>query len=157
MHCSERIPVLHACAVMQPVLDAQAFFTVLFSYPFFSQQCSMNVWRDILVNTRRDDAVFVQETYSQLVPEPHGPEYQPMDTSAFFRTPTPKAFLWATQDISLGGDPAQWRQFADRLQTADNGQYSFVMYNVTADHQSMLTNPAGLASSILQAAAALGG
>ena len=149
---------MHACMMMRMQhVHAQAFFTILFSYPFFSQQCSLEVWRELLVNTRQGDAAFVQETYSQLVPEPHGPEDQSMATSAFFTLAKPKAFLWGTEDICLGGSPAQWLLFADRLRTANNGQYSSVVYNVTSDHQSMLTNPAGLAGTILQAAAALGG
>jgi pimeloyl-ACP methyl ester carboxylesterase len=136
---------------------AQAFFSILFSYPFFSQQCSPDLYRNFLVNTRKDQDVFVQQTYSLLVPEPHGPECEVMDTTAFFTLSKPKAFLLGTQDITLSNDPSQWLLFSDRMRSANNGQYAYQVFNVSTDHEAMLTDPVGLASVILQAAAALGG
>ena len=67
--------------MLEEAAAAQAFFTLIYSYPMFYQELSNEVFRDLFINTRKNDAAFVKETYKLLVPEPHGPELQ-VGTSA---------------------------------------------------------------------------
>ena len=63
-------------AALEEAAALQAFFTLIYSYPMFYQELSNEVFRDLFINTRKNDAAFVEETYKLLVPEPHGPELQ---------------------------------------------------------------------------------
>jgi hypothetical protein len=60
-----------------------------------------------------------------MVPEPRGPEYETLDTSAFFSTPKPKAFIFETADRSLSADPRSWLLFSDRVAASNNAQVPY--------------------------------
>ncbi|CAK0738454.1 hypothetical protein CVIRNUC_001045 [Coccomyxa viridis] len=130
---------------------AQAFFTITFSYPFFYQVCNRDVYRTYFVNTAANNTAFVTATYAGLVPEPHGPEMQTQNTTAFFQIPVPKAFVLGTQDVGLSGGYRSWLLFSDRLAEANNGNAPFRVHEIYGDHESMLTQPQNLAKGILQA------
>ena len=129
----------------------QAFFTITFSYPFFYQVCNRDVYRTYFVNTAANNTAFVTATYAGLVPEPHGPEMQTQNTTAFFQIPVPKAFVLGTQDVGLSGGYRSWLLFSDRLAQANNGNAPFRVHEIYGDHESMLTQPQNLAKGILQA------
>lgn len=73
----------------------------------------------------------MQRTYDLMVPEPRGPELQELDTSAFFSTPIPKAFIFETLDHSLSTDTSAWLLFSDRLAQSNNANVSYQVCSLT--------------------------
>ncbi|CAL8463657.1 g3191 [Coccomyxa elongata] len=138
-----------------PAFPAQAWFSLLFSYPLFYQQFTIDLYRGWMVNSVASNDALVQATYKMMVPEPHGPELATLDTSKFFTISKPKAFIYEILDLSLSTEPRAWLLFADRLNQANNGGLPLQVIQVQADHQGMLTNPVDLAASILKAISAL--
>lgn len=133
-----------------------AFFTLIYSYPMFYQELSNEVFRDLFINTRKNDAAFVEETYKLLVPEPHGPELQKVNATTFYTIPMPKAFINMNHDITLL-DYRTWLLFSDRVSRSDNAGVPYQVYTIYGDHESMLTQQANLATAILEAVAGLQG
>ena len=129
----------------------QAWFTILFSYPLFYQEFTSDIYRDYFVNTMANDTAFVTATYTAMVPEPHGPEIQQMDTTAFFQIPMPKAYISLTKDSSLSKDYKSWLLFSDRISKGNNAGVPYQVHEVYGDHEAMLTQPSQLALSILEA------
>ena len=80
----------------------QAWFTILFSYPLFYQEFTSDIYKRYFVGTMANDTAFVTATYAAMVPEPHGPELELMDTTDFFKIPCPKAYISLTQ---VDGNP----------------------------------------------------
>ena len=80
----------------------QAWFTILFSYPLFYQEFTQDIYKRYFVETMGNDTAFVTATYAAMVPEPHGPELELMDTTDFFKIPCPKAYISLTQ---VDGNP----------------------------------------------------
>ena len=101
-------------------LCMQALFTIMFSYPLFYQEFNIEVYKDYFVNTMANDTALIDGTYALMVPEPHGPEVQEMDTSKFFTIPMPKAYISLTKDITLSSSYTSWLMFSDRVKKGDN-------------------------------------
>lgn len=64
-----------------PVVRAQLFFTMMFTYPDFPQSLSstggavdLRVWKSIMINLEASNQTFAKDTYNRLVPEPVGPQ-----------------------------------------------------------------------------------
>ena len=121
--------------------------------------CNMDVWRGVFINTRSADLAFAQQTYSLLVPEPHGPQHEEVDTALFFTLPVPKIYILLDDDVTLGAGvyPNNFHYFSDRLRTANNGGYGYTVVHAQTDHEGMLSDSTEVARGILIAAAALGG
>ncbi len=109
-------------------LCMQALFTIMFSYPLFYQEFNIEVYKDYFVNTMANDTALIDGTYALMVPEPHGPEVQVMDTTKFFQIPMPKAYISLTQDFTLSSDYKSWLLFSDRVKKGNNAG---VPYQVT--------------------------
>ncbi|CAL5223914.1 g6512 [Coccomyxa viridis] len=134
-----------------PVYPSQALFTIMFSYPLFYQEFNIEVYKDYFTNTMANDTALIDGTYALMVPEPHGPEVQVMDTTQFFQIPMPKAYISLTQDFTLSSNYKSWLLFSDRVKKANNGGVPYQVYEVYGDHESMLTQPSNLALGILKA------
>ncbi len=102
-------------------LCVQALFTIMFSYPLFYQEFNIEVYKDYFTNTMANDTALIDGTYALMVPEPHGPEVQVMDTTQFFQIPMPKAYISLTQDFTLSSNYKSWLLFSDRVKKANNG------------------------------------
>lgn len=98
----------------------QAWFSLLFSYPLFYQQFTIDLYRGWMVNSAASNTALVEATYQMMVPEPKGPELTTLDTSTFFTIAKPKAYIFETFDHSLSTDPRAWLLFAERLKSANN-------------------------------------
>ena len=96
--------------------------------PLFYQEFNIEVYKDYFVNTMANDTALIDGTYALMVPEPHGPEVQVMDTTKFFQIPMPKAYISLTQDFTLSSDYKSWLLFSDRVKKGNNAG---VPYQVT--------------------------
>lgn len=115
-------PILNAWQEESAVCCAvQAWFSLLFSYPLFYQQFTIDLYRGWMVNSAANNDALVQATYKMMVPEPKGPELTALNVSAFFSISKPKAYIYETLDHSLSTNPRSWLLFADRLGKANNG------------------------------------
>ena len=104
-------------------------FTLLFSYPLFYQEFNIDLYREYFVNTMANDTALIDTTYALMVPEPHGPEVQQMDTTQFFQIPMPKAFVTLTKDATLSANYKSWLLFSDRIKKGNNAGVPYQVSN----------------------------
>lgn len=102
------------------------------------------IWRDSFINN--GDIELAQSSYEQLSPEPFQPLADKVDMEAFYSLEIPKSYLYATEDnIFPQGSEWSWHpRMSKRLG-------SFRMIRMPGSHETVFTNPDGLADKIVEA------
>ncbi|WP_144901867.1 alpha/beta fold hydrolase [Halobellus captivus] len=102
------------------------------------------IWRDGFIGD--SDESLARETYEYLSPEPYAPLVASLDLSTFYGLEIPSSYLYCTEDVALPPGP-EWGwhpRMSNRL-----GVYRLV--TMPGSHETMFTDPSGLAESILKA------
>ncbi|MHA6530000.1 alpha/beta fold hydrolase [Paenibacillus sp. BAC0078] len=104
-----------------------------------------NLFRDTFVNTATLEQA--QALYKKVIPEPGGPLFEKLDLKKFYSLPTPKSYLYLTEDIAMPQIPPYgWHPG----QSSHLGVYRFI--EGTGDHMTTPhTRPQEIADKIVQA------
>jgi len=101
------------------------------------------IWREAFINDA--DLELAKSTYALLAPEPYQPFMDKLDLKRFYSLDIPRSYLNCTEDIAL--PPGEWGwhpRMSSRL-----GLYRLVQ--MPGSHETIFTNPAGLADKIVEA------
>jgi pimeloyl-ACP methyl ester carboxylesterase len=132
-------------ADMVPPTYQQIFDTAAAS-PDNTVMMPFEVYRTALMNDA--DSELARQAYEQLSPEPYGFITERMSFEIFHTLKTPKSYILPTEDISLPSDD-EWG-WHPRL-TSRLGEHRFLQ--IPGSHEVVITNPVGLADTILEACA----
>lgn len=103
-----------------------------------------DVWREVFIND--GDETLAKETHEYLSPEPFGPFTEELDLETFYSLDIPSSYVYCTEDVALPpGSEWGWHpRMSNRL-----GMYRYV--ELPGSHETMFTNPSGLADAIVKA------
>ena len=101
------------------------------------------IWREAFINDA--DLALAQSTYAGLSPEPYLPFTEKLDMKKFYSLQIPKSYLNCTEDCALPQGEWGWHpRMSSRLGL-------FRLVQMPGSHETIFTNPTGLADKILEA------
>jgi pimeloyl-ACP methyl ester carboxylesterase len=101
------------------------------------------IWREAFINDA--DLALAQSTYAGLSPEPYLPFTEKLDMKKFYSLQIPKSYLNCTEDCALPHGEWGWHpRMSGRLGL-------FRLVQMPGSHETIFTNPTGLADKILEA------
>lgn len=101
------------------------------------------IWREAFINDA--DLALAQSTYAGLSPEPYLPFTEKLDLKKFYSLQIPKSYLNCTEDCALPQGEWGWHpRMSSRLGL-------FRLVQMPGSHETIFTNPTGLADKILEA------
>jgi pimeloyl-ACP methyl ester carboxylesterase len=101
------------------------------------------IWREAFIND--GDLALAQSTYAGLSPEPYLPFTEKVDMKKFYSLQIPKSYLNCTEDCALPHGEWGWHpRMSGRLGL-------FRLVQMPGSHETIFTNPTGLADKILEA------
>ncbi len=133
-HClNDEIPGYYR-AMFDELVNASPEGTVMLPFP---------IWRDAFIND--GDLEIAKWSYAQLSPEPYVPFTEKLDMKKFYSLKTPRSFLNCTEDAALPQGEWGWHpRMSNRLGL-------FRLVQMPGSHETLFTNPAGLAEKIIEA------
>lgn len=101
------------------------------------------IWREAFIND--GDLALAQSTYAQLSPEPYGLFTEKLDMKKFYSLNLPRSYLNCTEDHALPHGEWCWHpRMSSRLGL-------FRLVQMAGSHETIFTNPVGLAEKIIEA------
>jgi pimeloyl-ACP methyl ester carboxylesterase len=124
----------HYRELFTALADGSPDYTVTMPFP---------IWRDAFIND--GDLELAQRTHAMLTPEPFQPFVDKLDLKVFYSLSIPKSYLNCTEDIALPQGEWGWHpRMSSRLGL-------FRLVQMPGSHETMFSNPSGLAAKIIEA------